>query len=319
MMKKAALIYLALVLGMTALITGAPGALYSWLRSADKATALDTATPTPAEVAQTPEPTAGPDEVVAMAAPRPVLAIADEADQNSGAAAADLLAAADPAAVPVSRLAKPVVRGGDEGLDRTTSAILAELSILPATEVKAEDAALQDMSQGALAGLAALRSGGGEAAPVAPTLESLVVAALREGQPDAYIDALINEAAGSGRISVPSALVTADGRVDTAVLLSTLVTKAQVASGAVEQVDPNDVVAAGEGVEVRVTASAIGESTSNQFYTVAPGDSLGSIAQKFYGDAVYFPVIFEANRALLASPDRLSVGQRLVVPSADTL
>jgi nucleoid-associated protein YgaU len=107
--------------------------------------------------------------------------------------------------------------------------------------------------------------------------------------------------------------------VDTAVLLSTLVTKAQVASGAVEAVNPADVVAGGEGVEVRVVTQAIGDSTQNQFYTVASGDSLGSIAQKFYGDAVYFPAIFEANRTLLSSPDELQIGQRLVIPPASVL
>lgn len=318
-MKKAALVYLALVLGMTALMTGAPMSVYNWLRggAGDEVASAPAATPA-AETA----------EQVTMAAPRPVLESVPDpvlADDDAAAdtaadtaAASDLIAKTDPAALPVSRLVKPVVRGGDTGLDRTTSTILAELSILPAAALAPEDAALQDMSQSALAGLASLHGGDGAAVPKA-TLESLVVDALRAGQPDAYIDALINEAAGSGAISVPAALVTADGRVDTAVLLATLVTKAQVASGAAVQVNPADVVAGGEGVEVRVTASAIGDSTSNQFYTVAPGDSLGSIAQKFYGDAVYFPVIFEANRALLPSPDRLSVGQRLVVPPASVL
>jgi nucleoid-associated protein YgaU len=219
--------------------------------------------------------------------------------------------------LPEDRLAKPVVRGGDAGLDRTTSAILAELAIIPKEDLTDEEVAMRDMSASAITGLAALR---GEAVVTqAPTLESLVVDALRAGQPDAYIDALVNEAAGSGAITVPSALVTSDGRVDTAVLLSTLVTKAQVASGAVEPVNPAEVVAGGDGVEVRVVAQAIGDSAQNQFYTVASGDSLGSIAQKFYGDAVYFPAIFDANRTLLSSPDELQVGQRLVIPPASVL
>jgi nucleoid-associated protein YgaU len=317
-MKKAALIYLALVLGMTAVLTGAPVSIYHWLRSdSDNGVSLAAAA-----VADLPVQEAG--QEVSMATQRPTLVVAPATEPATEVAAqpqtgaADLIAATDPAKVPASRLEKPVVRGGDTGLDRTTSAILAELSILPAVPLTADEVALHDMSQGALAGLAALQ-GRDTPQTQAPTLESLVVNALRAGQPDAYIDALVNEAAGSGAISVPSALVTADGRVDTAVLLSTLVNKAQVASGAAEQVDPANVVAGGDGVEVRVTASAIGDSTSSQFYTVSPGDSLGSIAQKFYGDAVYFPVIFEANRALLASPDQLSVGQRLVVPPASVL
>ncbi len=302
-MKKAAAVYLALVLGMAALMTGLPYSAYLWLQ------------PDVQGLAEA-EPQAAPAQPeVSMAASNPAdLPAATAADEPNAAAR---IAATDPAAVPEGRLAKPVVQGGDAGLDRTTSAILAELALIPKAELSAEDAAMRDMSASAISGLAALR-GEVDATP-APTLESLVVEALRAGQPDEYIDALVNEAAGSGAISVPSALVTSDGRVDTAVLLSTLVTKAQVASGAVEPVNPNEVIAGGDGVEVRVVAQAVGDSVQNQFYTVASGDSLGSIAQKFYGDAVYFPAIFDANRTLLASPDQLAIGQRLVIPPASVL
>lgn len=308
-MKKAALTYLALVLAMTALMTGAPASIYRWLSetSPELATRNSTAEVPPA----TEDAQMATDPVVSMAASSPS-ALATNADN-----AAEQIAATDPSALTEGRLAKPVVRGGDAGLDRTTSAILAELAIIPKVELTTEEVAMRDMSSSAISGLANLR--GEESTGPAPTLESLVVEALRAGQPDDYIDALINEAAGSGAISVPSALVTSDGRVDTAVLLSTLVTKAQVASGAVEAVNPAEVIAGGEGVEVRVTASAIGDSTQNQFYTVASGDSLGSIAQKFYGDAVYFPAIFEANRTFLSSPDELAIGQRLVIPPASVL
>jgi nucleoid-associated protein YgaU len=305
--KKAALIYLGLVLGMAALMTGVPYTIYRSLSPEGAAAPEQAAAP----VAE-PEVAAEPE--VTMAATDPV-ALPDAPAGATDAAAQ--IAATDPSALPDGRLAKPVVRGGDAGLDRTTSTILAELAIIPRAELSDEEAAMRDMSASAITGLAALR--GEVVVTEAPTLESLVVEALRAGQPDAYIDALVNEAAGSGAITVPSALVTSDGRVDTAVLLSTLVTKAQVASGAVEAVNPADVVAGGEGVEVRVVTQAIGDSTQNQFYTVASGDSLGSIAQKFYGDAVYFPAIFEANRTLLSSPDELQIGQRLVIPPASVL
>lgn len=298
-MRKAALIYLALVLGMATVMTGVPYSVYRYFAPGEAAT----------QAGATPVADIAPEVTMAASSPADLPAV-------QGDAAAQI-AATDPAALPGSRLAKPVVRGGDAGLDRTTSAILAELAIIPKAELSDEDAAMRDMSATAITGLAALR--GEVAAPQAPTLESLVVDALRAGKPDAYIDALVNEAAGTGAITVPSALVTSDGRVDTAVLLSTLVTKAQVASGAVEPVNPNDVIAGGEGVEVRIVAQAVGDSAQNQFYTVASGDSLGSIAQKFYGDAVYFPAIFDANRNLLAGPDELAVGQRLVIPPASVL
>lgn len=47
-------------------------------------------------------------------------------------------------------------------------------------------------------------------------------------------------------------------------------------------------------------------------YVVAKGDTLGKIASRFYGDAAKFTLIVAANR--LANPDRLVVGQTLVVP-----
>jgi nucleoid-associated protein YgaU len=56
-----------------------------------------------------------------------------------------------------------------------------------------------------------------------------------------------------------------------------------------------------------------------QFYTVGAGDSLGAIALKFYGDAAYFPKIYDANRTILSSPDRLIVGQRLAIPTYTAL
>ena len=50
-------------------------------------------------------------------------------------------------------------------------------------------------------------------------------------------------------------------------------------------------------------------------YTVKPGDTLGRIARRFYGDASRYPLIVSANR--IADPDRLAVGRRLVIPDAD--
>jgi len=54
-------------------------------------------------------------------------------------------------------------------------------------------------------------------------------------------------------------------------------------------------------------------------YTVADGDTLASIAKKFYGPEEGNKIannlkIFEANRKLLKSPDQLKVGQKIVVP-----
>jgi LysM repeat protein len=47
-------------------------------------------------------------------------------------------------------------------------------------------------------------------------------------------------------------------------------------------------------------------------YTVAAGDTLSAIAQRFYGDATLFPIIAQANG--IADADQISVGQQLVIP-----
>jgi len=50
------------------------------------------------------------------------------------------------------------------------------------------------------------------------------------------------------------------------------------------------------------------------FYTVQSGDSLSKIAKQQYGDAMKYPVIFEANRPMLKDPDRIYPGQVLRIP-----
>ena len=51
-----------------------------------------------------------------------------------------------------------------------------------------------------------------------------------------------------------------------------------------------------------------------QIHEVKPGDTLGAIAQRFYGKASLYPKIFEANRDILANPDLIKVGQKLKIP-----
>jgi peptidoglycan LD-endopeptidase CwlK len=47
-------------------------------------------------------------------------------------------------------------------------------------------------------------------------------------------------------------------------------------------------------------------------YTVRQGDTLGAIARRFYGATSRFRLIVDANR--IGNPDRLRVGQKLVIP-----
>ena len=49
-------------------------------------------------------------------------------------------------------------------------------------------------------------------------------------------------------------------------------------------------------------------------YTVVPGDTLSKISKQFYGSANQYMKIFEANRGTLTDPDKIRVGQQLVIP-----
>jgi nucleoid-associated protein YgaU len=49
-------------------------------------------------------------------------------------------------------------------------------------------------------------------------------------------------------------------------------------------------------------------------YEVVAGDTLGAIAQKYYGKASEYMKIFEANRDILDNPDLIKVGQKLKIP-----
>jgi nucleoid-associated protein YgaU len=51
-----------------------------------------------------------------------------------------------------------------------------------------------------------------------------------------------------------------------------------------------------------------------KFYEVKSGDTLSKIAKQSYGDANQYQKIFEANRPMLKSPDKIYPGQMLRIP-----
>ena len=51
-----------------------------------------------------------------------------------------------------------------------------------------------------------------------------------------------------------------------------------------------------------------------EFYTVKSGDTLSKIARSFYGNAMKYNVIFEANTPMLENPDKIYPGQVLRIP-----
>lgn len=72
-----------------------------------------------------------------------------------------------------------------------------------------------------------------------------------------------------------------------------------------------------QGGSSSTAPSASAPATSaTQSYTVAPGDNLRKISQKFYGDEMKWKKIWEANKDAIKNPDLIRVGQVLQIPSA---
>ena len=61
--------------------------------------------------------------------------------------------------------------------------------------------------------------------------------------------------------------------------------------------------------------AAAAASPAPRTRVVQAGDTLSKIAQEVYGHANQYNKIFEANRDKLESPDKIKVGQELVIPN----
>jgi nucleoid-associated protein YgaU len=51
-----------------------------------------------------------------------------------------------------------------------------------------------------------------------------------------------------------------------------------------------------------------------EYYTIASGDSLSKIAKHYYGNAMDYPKLFEANREVIKDPDLIYPGQKIRIP-----
>ena len=129
--------------------------------------------------------------------------------------------------------------------------------------------------------------------PSTPTtikgLQELVSVALTQGMTGQEIDQLIVQAVDHGTLIIPDTLRTPNGQPDTMAMLATLV----------DATTP--------------TAPTLTRDVGNT-YVVRPGDSLASIAVKYYGSTDAVNDIFWANKDRLSDPDQLRVGQTIFLP-----
>ena len=109
------------------------------------------------------------------------------------------------------------------------------------------------------------------------------------------------------KVSVDGDKVTLDGKVSTQEALE----KAMLAMGNAVGVAK----VAATGVKVEDIETGAGPAGSN-FYTVQKGDTLWKIAENQYGkgQGAKNTVIFEANKPMLTSPDKIYPGQVLRIP-----
>ena len=129
--------------------------------------------------------------------------------------------------------------------------------------------------------------------PSTPTtikgLQELVSVTLTQGMTGQEIDQLIVQAVEHGTLIIPDILRTPNGQPDTMAMLATLV----------DATTP--------------TALILIRDVGNT-YVVRPGDSLASIAVKYYGSTDAVNDIFWANKDRLSDPDQLRVGQTIFLP-----
>ena len=51
-----------------------------------------------------------------------------------------------------------------------------------------------------------------------------------------------------------------------------------------------------------------------EFYEIQRGDTLSGIAKRYYGNAMQYTRIFEANRNVIEDPDKIYPGQKIRIP-----
>ncbi|WP_299620050.1 LysM peptidoglycan-binding domain-containing protein [uncultured Tenacibaculum sp.] len=73
--------------------------------------------------------------------------------------------------------------------------------------------------------------------------------------------------------------------------------------------------AGGESPSDIVADISVEDTSVYANHTVQSGETLGKIAKHYYGDAMKYKEIFEANTNILKSADLIHPGQELVIPN----
>lgn len=88
-----------------------------------------------------------------------------------------------------------------------------------------------------------------------------------------------------------------------------------VKGGTAARPDFSNVQGGVRSTEAPLGGAGGGGSTGEQMYTVASGDTLSHIAERFYGKASGWNTIYQANRDQIDDPDKIFPGQTLRIPA----
>ncbi len=166
-------------------------------------------------------------------------------------------------------------------------------------------------------------------------IREIVEHADKRGEPEEYVLKLIEEAVATSGSEVPVALLAADGNLDSTMLVRSVVgrsldpaeadadagylaalrgeaatTAGPARTAAAKKIDSRPQTAA-KPVPAKIRPSPKARPSS---VVVVNGDTLGAIAWRYYGDALAYVKIYEANKDRLESPDRIRVGATLRLP-----
>ncbi len=135
------------------------------------------------------------------------------------------------------------------------------------------------------------------------SLSTLVEKAMKEGKSSADVLQLIDEALKKqDGTTLQDLMARSGGKLDLQSMLDSIVQKA------VEK-------AVKEGGNNELTRALEEESRGNvKVVVVRPGDTLGTLAAKYLGNALKWKTIYDANRDRLTDPDIIPVGMRLRIP-----
>ena len=135
------------------------------------------------------------------------------------------------------------------------------------------------------------------------SLSSLVEKAMKEGKSSADVLQLIDEALKKqDGTTLQDLMARSGGKLDLQSMLDSIVQKA------VEK-------AVREGGDNELTRALEEESRGPmKVVVVRPGDTLGTLAEKYLGNALKWKMIYDANRDRLNDPDIIPVGMRLRIP-----